>query len=54
MASDEPAILEEWLQRQLLHCSTNLTAKVQFSRVILEGGKLADPIRDVQFQPAAR
>jgi hypothetical protein len=28
---------------------TNLTAKVTFSRVVLEGGKLADPQRDVQI-----
>lgn len=26
---------------------TNLTAKVNFSRVVLEGGKLADPLKDV-------
>ena len=30
--------------------STNLTAKVSFSRVVLDGGKLADPSRDVQIQ----
>ena len=29
--------------------TTNLTTKVQFSRVVLEGGKLADPQRDVQI-----
>jgi hypothetical protein len=29
--------------------STNLTARVQFSRVVLEGGKLADPLRDVEI-----
>jgi hypothetical protein len=28
--------------------STNLTAKVSFSRVVLEGGKLADVNKDVQ------
>ena len=27
--------------------TTNLTAKISFSRVVLEGGKLADPGRDV-------
>jgi len=27
--------------------NTNLTAKVTFSRVVVEGGKLADPVRDV-------
>ena len=27
--------------------ATNPTAKVQFSRIVLEGGKLADPQRDV-------
>jgi hypothetical protein len=32
--------------------TTNLTAKVNFSRVILEGGKLADVSKDVQIQPA--
>ena len=30
--------------------STNLTAKLQFSRVILEGGKLADAKKDIQLQ----
>jgi hypothetical protein len=30
--------------------STNLTAKVSFSRVVLEGEKLADPKADVQIQ----
>ncbi|HKI70729.1 MAG TPA: hypothetical protein VKA67_14170 [Verrucomicrobiae bacterium] len=29
--------------------STNLTAKVTVNRVVLEGGKLADPIKDVQI-----
>ena len=29
--------------------TTNLTAKVTFSRVVLEGGTLADPQRDVQI-----
>src|SRR5258708_38459548 len=28
--------------------TTNLTAKVAFSRVVLEGGKVADPSRDVR------
>lgn len=30
--------------------TTNLTAKVSFSRVMLEGDKLADPKTDVQIQ----
>ena len=30
--------------------STNLTAKVSFSRVILDGGKLADAAKDVQIE----
>jgi hypothetical protein len=30
--------------------TTNLTAKVTFSRVVLEGEKLADPKADVQIQ----
>ena len=30
--------------------STNLTPKVSFSRVVFEGGKLADPVKDVQIQ----
>ena len=34
--------------------STNLTAKVSFSRVILEGGKLADPIKEVTITPATK
>jgi len=32
--------------------TTNLTAKVSFSRVVLEGEKLADPKTDVQIQNA--
>ena len=32
--------------------TTNLTAKVSFSRVVLEGGKLVDPSKDVQIQNA--
>jgi len=32
--------------------TTNLTTKVSFSRVVLEGGKLADSIKDVQIHPA--
>jgi hypothetical protein len=32
--------------------TTNLTAKVSFSRVVLEGEKLADPKVDVQIQNA--
>ena len=34
--------------------STNLTAKVSFSRVVLDGGKLADASKDVQIQNAAK
>lgn len=34
--------------------STNLTAKVTFSRVVLEGGKLADANRDVQIHRAEK
>ena len=34
--------------------TTNLTAKVSFSRVILEGGKLADVNKEVQIQPATK
>lgn len=32
--------------------TTNLTAKVSFTRVVLEGGKLANPNKDVQVQNA--
>jgi hypothetical protein len=32
--------------------STNLTAKVSFSRVVLEGGRLADANKEVQIQNA--
>jgi len=39
ISSDKPLIM------------TNLTAKVSFSRVVLEGGKVADPSRDVQILP---
>ncbi len=34
--------------------STNLTAKITFSRVVLEGGKLADSTKDVQIQNPAK
>lgn len=34
--------------------TTNLTAKVSFSRVVLEGGKLADPSKSVQIQNASK
>jgi hypothetical protein len=30
--------------------TTNLTAKISFSRVVLDGGKLADPKTAVQIQ----
>ena len=30
--------------------TTNLTAKVNFTRVVLGGGKLADAVKDVQIQ----
>lgn len=29
---------------------TNLTAKVNFNRIVLEGGKQADPVKDVQIE----
>ena len=32
--------------------TTNLTAKVNFNRVVLEGGKLADVSKNVQIQQA--
>lgn len=32
--------------------TTNLTAKVSFSRVVLEGGKLADASKEVVVRPA--
>jgi hypothetical protein len=32
--------------------TTNLTAKVTFSRVVLEGGKLVDPAKQVTFNSA--
>lgn len=31
--------------------ATNLTATVNFIRVVLEGGKLANPTRDVRVEP---
>ena len=34
--------------------ATNPTAKVQFSRVVLEGGKLADVSKNVMVTPAAK
>ena len=34
--------------------STNLTPKVQFSRVVLEGGKLADATKQVTVTPTAK
>jgi len=32
--------------------TTNLTAKVDFNRVVLEGGRLANPSQDVKIQSA--
>jgi len=34
--------------------TTNLTAKVSFNRLVLEGGKLADVSKDVSVKPATR
>jgi hypothetical protein len=34
--------------------TTNLTPKVTFTRVVLAGGRLADPTKDVRVTPAAR
>jgi len=34
--------------------TTNLSAKVSFNRVVLEGGKLGDVNKDVQIQPATK
>ncbi len=34
--------------------TTNLTAKVSFSRVVLEGGKLVEPTKNVQIQEAPK
>jgi len=34
--------------------TTNLTAKVQFNRVVLESGKLADVTKDVSVTPATK
>jgi len=34
--------------------STNLAAKVQFNRVVLEGGKMADVTKEVGITPAAK
>ena len=34
--------------------TTNLTARVSFSRVVLEGGKLADIAKDVRVESASR
>jgi hypothetical protein len=34
--------------------ATNLTAKVQFTRVMLEGGKLVDLRKDVQIQDSTK
>jgi hypothetical protein len=34
--------------------TTNLTTRVQFSRVVLQGGKLADVRKDVQIVPALK
>src|SRR6266516_4873281 len=36
------------------YTSTNLTAKVQFNRVVLEGGKLADVTKEVSVTPAGK
>lgn len=34
--------------------TTNLTAKVSFSRVVLEGGKVGDPVTSVQIERERR
>ena len=34
--------------------TTNLTARVNFNRVVLAGGKLADATKDVQIQSASK
>jgi hypothetical protein len=34
--------------------ATNLTARVNFTRLVLEGGKLADPIKDVKILPVSK
>lgn len=34
--------------------TTNLTPKVTFTRVVLEGGRLADPVKDVRVTPLPR
>ena len=34
--------------------TTNLTPKLQFTRVVLEGGKLADVEKNVQIQPRTK
>lgn len=34
--------------------TTNLTAKVSFSRVVLDGGKLADVAKDVHIQSSSK
>jgi len=34
--------------------TTNLAAKVNFTRVVLEGGKIADVTKDVQIQSATK
>ena len=34
--------------------STNLQTKVIFNRLILNGGKLADPVKDVQIQESPK
>jgi hypothetical protein len=34
--------------------TTNLTPKVTFTRVVLAGGRLADPTKDVRVTPAPR
>jgi hypothetical protein len=34
--------------------STNLTARVTFNRLVLEGGKLADPVKEVVIKTAPK
>jgi hypothetical protein len=33
------------------YTTTNLTAKLSFTRVAMEGGRVADPVRDVRIVP---
>lgn len=54
LAAGETNTFHFVIQTDRLVVSTNLTARINVSRVVLEGGKLADPTKSVTIQPAGK